>query len=212
MTREEIDELVAQVEDYAARRGGKMYAPIEHPAFEHIACQHGHGRFEAIAPHIPPDARTALDIGTHWGYFAHRLERFGLDVTAAENMESYLPFLGKIRELHGDRFTIWPHSVFDLPGKVAFDVVLAFNIFHHFIKTEETCGLFVDFLGRMECKVMFFQAHFPGERQMQGAFRNFPPDEFVEFLIANSGLTSASRIEAASGAGEAKRPLFKLTR
>jgi hypothetical protein len=103
MNTPEISALLDDVKAYAARRRGRIYAPICHPAFAGIPYEHGPERFDLIQSHIPATARTALDIGTHWGYFAHRLEQAGLKVTAVENMMEYVQFLYRIRDLYRRR-------------------------------------------------------------------------------------------------------------
>lgn len=176
-----VEELRDDVLDYAAKRSGRIYAPIDHPAFSDIPAHHGPERLELIRRSLPETTRTVLDIGSHWGYFANGLEAAGFTVTAAENNPEYLDFLYRIRALQGHRFTVFAHSIFEMEAP-RFDAVLALNIFHHFIKDEATFGQFEAFLGRLECKAMMFQAHAPGEGQMANAYRNYSPEEFVRFL------------------------------
>lgn len=208
MEANELEDLRRDVLSYAARRKGRIYAPIDHPALADIPSEHGAERFDLIASHLAnmPGLLTALDIGTHWGYFAHRLERLGLEVTAVENMPQYLTFLRRLRSLYGDHFAIHEQSLFSMPGAITYDVVLGLNIFHHFIKTEPVYGEFKDFLGRLSCRVLFFQAHSPGEGQMRDAYRNYHPEEFCEFLLENSCLTCFRKIGQFGN-----RPLFLLS-
>lgn len=205
MTPQEIYKLRMDISHYVAKRKGRIYAPIDHPEFSDFDYEHGPERFEIIREHIPTNAKTALDIGTHWGYFAHLLERHGLRVTAAENMKEYLPFLERIRILYGDSFTIYPHSIFEMKGSIDFDIVLALNIFHHFIKTKALQDKLIEFLGRLNCRVMFFQAHSVREGQMKDAYRNYEPEQFCEFIIANSAFVSYKKIGQAGA-----RPVFKI--
>jgi len=198
-------ELRSRVLEYAEKRGGRIYSPIMHPDFDDIPSQHGSHRIDVIRPHLSKNYRTALDVGSHWGYFSHFLESEGLDVTAAENNYDYLYFLEAIKELCDRNFTIWNRSVFELDQK-SFDVVLALNIFHHFIKTEDLHLRLVKFLNELQCKAMFFQAHNPREGQMDGSFRNYSPLEFAEFVAANLAFTSVRQI----GASES-RPIFLIT-
>lgn len=207
MERERIDALLADVKSYAERHGGKIYAPICHPEFSAIPSEHGPERLHFIEAHLPKDARTALDIGTHWGFFAHGLESKGLHVTAVESMAGYLSYLERLRELYGARFVIFPKSIFAMEGPLKFDVVLALAIFHHFIKTEKLHNQLVDVLSRIDCAAMFFQSHDPKEGQMNGAFRNYAPIEFCEFIIAHSRLNRFQEIARVKN-----RPLFMLSR
>jgi 2-polyprenyl-3-methyl-5-hydroxy-6-metoxy-1,4-benzoquinol methylase len=202
---ESIKELRSDVEAYADAHKGRIYAPIRHPAFADVPSQHGSDRWDLIAGHIPASAKTALDIGSHWGYFAHCLEDQGLDVVAAELSPSYLDFLDRIKAVSGKRFEVFRQSVFELPDPVRFDVVVALNIFHHFIKDEAVYGEFVDFLHRLDCEVLFFQAHDPAEGQMAGAYRNFAPDDFAAFITEEAGLSSVDKIGAIG-----RRPVYAL--
>lgn len=206
MEIERLNELRSRINDYVDRRG-KLYSPIDHPEFASIPAQHGAERFEPIREHIPSDSRTALDLGTHWGYFAHKLEQLGLEVTAAENMEQYLFFLYRLRELYNDQFNVFPHSVFELEGEVDFDVVLALNIFHHFIKTKKVHEDFADLLKRLKCKVMFFQSHDPNEGQMENAYANYNGDEFCNFIIDQAPRLSRYKRIATFG----NRPMYMVT-
>lgn len=182
----DIKRLKDDVQKYADSHGGKIYSPIDNPHFKNFVTHHGPDRFDPIASNIPNNMHTALDIGTHWGFFAHKLESLGLSVTATEIVPLYIDFLERLRELYNDNFVIYPKSVFTLPGEVKYDVVLALNIFHHFIKKEDEFGVFKEFLSRLNCKVIFFQAHDPREGQMKDAYKNFPPEEFCEFIIKNT--------------------------
>ena len=122
-------------------------------------------------------------------------------------MREYLPFLERIRTLYGDSFEIYPRSIFDMEGELRFDVVLALNIFHHFIKTPVMQQKLQDFLSRLDCQVMFFQAHSVHEGQMKDAYNNFSPEEFCDFIVTNSRLTGYEKI------GQVKaRPVFKIVR
>jgi 2-polyprenyl-3-methyl-5-hydroxy-6-metoxy-1,4-benzoquinol methylase len=186
--------LQADVRAYAEAHKGRIYAPIRHPAFDGIPFQHGPNRWELIEPEIPASAETALDVGSHWGYFAHCLEDHGLKVVAAEVKPAYLDYLDRIRELCGTEFEVFRQSVFELPDPVRFDVVVAMNIFHHFLKTEDSYDSLVDFLHRLDCEVMFFQAHNPAEGQMRGAHRNMAPEDFAAFVAEQAGLAKMEEI------------------
>jgi hypothetical protein len=92
-----------------------------------------------------------------------------------------------LRDATEKKFTPVHASVFDLPN-LDFDIVIALNIFHHFLKTKKRFAEFVPFLKRLKCKTMIFQAHRPQEPQMKGAYLNFGPDMFVGFIAAHTGL------------------------
>lgn len=206
MNDTDISALKAAVDRYASQRGGRIYAPIMHPDFSAVPSHHGHERFEVIKNLVGPEHHSLLDVGSHWGYFPHRFEDMGLQVTAVENNKDYLYFLRSIRELCGKKFEIWDRSVFELPAS-RYDVVLALAIFHHFIKTEKLHLALEQLLGRLNCDLLIFQAHGPGEGQMEGSFANYAPEEFAEFIARHVGL---NRIDLIGKFGS--RPMYALTR
>jgi hypothetical protein len=85
-------------------------------------------------------------------------------------------------------------------------MVLVLNIFHHFLKDESTFIDLQKLLRRLECKELFFETHNPSERQMQPAFKNFTPDEFVDFILLNSVLKHSELLEEVQGG----RRLYRL--
>jgi hypothetical protein len=84
--------------------------------------------------------------------------------------------------------------------------VLALNIFHHFLKTEDLFREFVTLLKNLRTRELYFEPHHTDEYQMRGAYRNFSPDEFVQFLTENLSLKNSTLIGHASDG----RPLYKL--
>jgi hypothetical protein len=55
-------------------------------------------------------------------------------------------------------------------------------------------------------KELFFEPHCPADPQMQGAYRNYTPDEFVGFIMCAAGLKKATLLFVADDG----RPLYKL--
>jgi len=186
-------ELTSRIENYARRHKGKLYAPIPHPAFAHLPSRHGPERFEMIAPHLGFRNGTVLDIGSRFGYMAHRLEDMGYSVTAVEVSTENVNLLREIRDLCERKFEVIHDSVFNLEMP-QYDIVFALNIFHHFMKTRETFEQLDDFLGRLKCRMMIYQAHYAHERQMAGAYRNMTPDEAVQYLSEKLSLPRINEI------------------
>lgn len=201
----EVIDLLADITQYAENHKGKIYAPIDHPLFRHIPYHHGPDRFDALIPYLPKECCNCLDIGTHWGYLAHRLEELGFLVTAAEINKTYLLYLYRIRRLYADTFSIWSKSVFDIPNPDQFEMIFALNIFHHFTKDLDTYNMFLEFLSLLDCHTMFFQSHNPLEGQMSAAHKNYSPDEFVNLIIQNTKLTRATKLFDYHS-----RPIFKI--
>ena len=199
-------ELTRKIQHYATRHKGKLYAPIPHPAFAHLPYRHGPERFDMIAPHLGFRNGTVLDIGSRFGYIAHRLEDMGYSVTAVEVAKDDFYFLREIRDLCERRFEVIHGSVFNLE-KLAYDVVFALNIFHHFMKTAETFEQLDDFLGRLKCRIMIYQAHSLRERQMAGAWRNMTPDQSVQYLSERLSLPRITEI----GSSRKSRKILNVT-
>ena len=196
-----------EVLDYAKMQPwGKLYHPITHPDLRDIPSIYGNERFELIKANLPIKSGDLLDIGANWGYFCHKFEEEGFHCYAVESDARNRYFLEKLKIAETKRFQIIYGSIFDYRDKTDFDVVLALNIFHHFIKEEETYYKLIDLLKRLDMKVMFFQPALPDDPQMKGAFRNFDCGEFVDFILKNSKLNEATYI----GETQDGRPIYRL--
>ena len=190
----EWDDFRQQILAYAEEHGGMVYSPLLHPDLSHIPSVHGHKRFDIIKSHLPLTHGDLLDIGAHWGYFCHRFEAEGFNCYAVESAELHLKFLEKLKQAEGKRFHIIRESIFDYREKTNFDVVLALNILHHFLKTKSFYTQLVAFLNRLDMQVMYLGTHCSGEGQMKHAYRNFQPAEFVDFILSNSCLNQSKLI------------------
>jgi len=177
-----------EILDFAKKNDGQVYQPLTHPDLQSIPSHHGDERFEMIRDHFPKDGGALLDIGSNWGYFCHQFENLGFDCYAVESDLGNIYFLEKLKLAENRRFRIIKKSIFDYYDKEQFDVVLALNIFHHFLKREDVYQALVNFLQRMDMSMMIFQPHHTSEPQMAGAYRNYEPDEFVQFILRNSSL------------------------
>lgn len=198
-------ELMDKVQEYVAERG-TIYAPIAHPAFSGVPSRWSPNRFEQIAAHIAPGPGTALDIGSHWGHIAHMLEDMGYAVTACESSPRHLYFLKEIRDLCGKQFEIFPGSIFDLPDP-DYDLVMALNIFHHFLKREDRFHKFDAFLGRLKCRTMVYQAHRPKDRAtMEAAGHYMEAPEMAQYIADKLSLSTVEQIGDENG-----RKIYKLT-
>jgi 2-polyprenyl-3-methyl-5-hydroxy-6-metoxy-1,4-benzoquinol methylase len=201
------EELVRAIRDYAQKRGGALYAAVPHPAFSDIPFRYGPERFDMIVPHLDYRGGTALDIGANWGHTSHRLEDLGYQVTAVELNDRHAWIMKELRDICGKKFNIVHGSIFDLQ-ELEYDVVIAQNIFHHFLKKQETFAKFEAFLHRLKCKMMIYQAHSPTEEQMEGAHRGMTPEEMTEFLSRKLSLPTVTCIGVY---GRRQRKLFKLS-
>lgn len=197
--------LKRRVHAFMERRG-RLYHRIPHPDFEGLPAIYDDHRLEVLKPHLAFPGGTVLDIGTHWGQLAHWLEGLGYRVTAVEHSPNHAYIARGVRDICGKKFEIIEGSIFDIK-EFKYDIVLAMNIFHHFLKSEDRYNNLVTLLGRLDCSLMFLQTHSPTEKQMDGAYRNMDQDEFAAFISEKSGLRNVKHIGA-----ERKRKIYKLWR
>lgn len=199
-----------EIERYAQRNNGKVYAPLTHMDLQSIPTHYTNRRFEIIRSNIGQGYMTLLDIGAHWGYFCHKFEEEGFQCFALEVDVENIYFLRKLRRAKNKKFTVIPESVFGLSqkGPLKHDVVLALAIFHHFLKAESTFQELKRLLETLDVNEMYFEPHLYDDPQMRGAFLNFPPEEFVGFILSNSCFNNYKLL----GKCEDGRPLYKLWR
>lgn len=195
-----------EILNYAKRNDGRVYQPLTHPDLRSIPSAHGHTRFDIIKDHLAQSRGDLLDIGANWGYFCNRCEELGFDCYAVEVDPEAAYFLKKLKTAQDRKFRVIVQSILTYREKCHFDVVLALNIFHHFLKQKVDYEALINFLQRMDIDLMFFEPHHTSEVQMDGAYRNYEPDEFVQFLLRHSSLTHADLI----GKAEDERPIYKL--
>ena len=195
-----------EVIEYSRTQKGRIYQPITHPDLFDIPSIYGDERFEMIKSHLPVHSGDLLDIGSHWGYFCHKFEEEGFNCFAVEMDSLNRYFLEKLKIAENRKFKIVYGSIFEYLEKNDFDVVLALNIFHHFLKTEETYYKLIELLRRLQMKVMFFQPPLPDSLQMQDVYRHLDCSEFADFILANSNLNEATYI----GETADRRPIYRL--
>jgi hypothetical protein len=200
--------IVLEVRAYARHRGGSAYQPYLHPDLADLPSDQGHERFDLLLAALPIRSGILVDLGANSGYFSHRFEEAGFTCVAVERSEKEAHFLAALRDACGRRFEILKGSLTEVGLPPRPDVVLALNIFHHFLKTERGFGELQEFLQRLEARYLLFGAHLPDDRQMAGAHRNMPPGEFSEWVRERGGFATSRAI----GSGADRRPLYLLSR
>jgi hypothetical protein len=194
---------------HAKKHGGKISHSITHPDLCHMSPFHkSEDRYRIIKENLSVKKGRLLDIGACWGYFCHKFEEEKFDCYAVENDRENLYFLKTLKRAENRNFRIIPKSILEYGDikNLFFDVVLALNIFHHFLKNRNTYYGFIDLLQNLRLKEMFFEPHLPNEPQMGSAYRNYSNEEFVRFITQNSNLKNAQLI----GEGEDGRKIYKL--
>jgi hypothetical protein len=183
-----------KVFQYCQENGGKLYSPITHFDLASLPSAHDETRFELVRKSLPLRSGTLLDIGAHFGYFCHRFEETGFDCTAVESDVKIFYFLERLRKAEDRRFRIINKSIFDYDGNFNFDVVLALNIFYHFLRSKDLHDELVRLLGKLRTRFMFFQPHLRSEHEMMKdyAYKTYDEDEFVKFVLNHSCLNQAT--------------------
>ena len=171
-----------------ASKKGTLYQDPIHFELSDIPYSHGcEDRWCKISEYLSSATGYALDIGCNLGYFCHKLERLGFSSIGVEYYPDIAYAAEKIAMAEKCEAQILVGDVLsdDLQARIvdkAYSVILALNIFHHFIKTKEGYSRTKALVGKLRAEVLFFEPHLPEESQMVGAFCNPTPEEFVSLI------------------------------
>ena len=198
----------------ASTRAKHLYQNPVHPDLQDIPAAHScEDRFAAARDAVPRRGGLLLDIGANLGYFCHGFEELGYSCHAVEYEPLIARAAEKIRIAEGKNFKVITGDLFavaddePLRGK-HWEVVLAFNIFHHFLKHKALHDKLVAWLKGLNVDVMIFEPHRTGERQMNGAYANYDESAFVDFILSNSVLQRSELVHRCTDG----RPVYKLSR
>lgn len=167
-----------------------VYSPLYHFDLKHIKTATSGKRFDHIKKNLDIMDGKVLDIGAAWGYYCHKFVDEGFDCTAIENDPNAVYFMRNLSKACGRKFEILNKNILSLEEKdLKFDIILAFSIFHHFVRTENLYNEFIDFLGRIETKEMYFLSGYPLVKNLSN-FKYLDPEEFAKLIVSNSCLTN----------------------
>jgi SAM-dependent methyltransferase len=177
---------------------GGLYQAALHPDLLSVPASHGcSDRFEVIEQHLPAKAPgNVLDIGCNLGYMLHKFEDKGFDCIGIEIDEMHLYILDKVRVAANKNFEIRSGNVLDDMEVTnhKYEIVVALNIFHHFLKKEADHRKFIAFLNRLDTNYMVFEPHLTIEEPFANAYKNYPADEFCAFVMQHARLTKKEKI------------------
>ena len=185
---------------------GQVYDNLTYQKVEHVdladipALHDSSDRFTMIKNNMQSKGGKLLDIGANLGYFSNRFEQEGFECYAVEASPKEGYFIKKIKRARNANFHVINKSIFSYNDlkHTSYDVVLALNIFHHFLKSCRNYVHLKKLLQSMKMNEMFFQPHLPDEDQMDNAYKNCTPEEFVDIIIENTCLTKATYLGKAS--------------
>lgn len=185
-----------------------LYQPLLHPDLDFPAEHPCEDRFNIISENLSARKGELLDIGASFGYFCHRFEDAGFECYALENSPRPLYYLRKLRKVGNKSFTIIPQDILEWRGydKLQFDVVIALNILHHFIKNKKSYAKLIRLLNGLKTKEMFFEACLDSELPVESPLKNNTENGFVDFISENTGLKKAELI----GTAKDGRHIYKL--
>jgi hypothetical protein len=185
-----------------------LYQPLLHCDLDFRAEHPCEDRFNIISEKLSTRKGKLLDIGADFGYFCHRFEDIGFQCYAIENSPGPLYYLKKLRTAGNKKFEIIPQDFLEWRGydKIQFDVVLALNVFHHFIRKKKTCAKLINVLNELRMKEMFFEPCLDSELPAKSPLKSKDEEGFVDFLLENSELKKAELI----GTAKDGRHVYKL--
>jgi Methyltransferase domain len=197
-----------EVNSYCSKRGS-AYQPFTHPDLQDFPVHHNDTRVHTIAERLPAEAGSLLDLGAYFGYFCCCYSKLGWNCTAVEHHPMHAYFIKRLADAEDLPIEVQQMSLFDLPQPITMDVVLALNIFHHYLKTEELFDQLTTFVKSLKgSSQIFLETHEPGDPIMQGSFVNFEPKGFAEFVSTHAELGKITELcETTRG-----RKLFLLER
>jgi hypothetical protein len=202
----------ARVLRFAGNHRGRVYQRIGHPDLNDIQAHHDEDRLPLIKKALngyDPKGKRLMDVGAHWGQMSAAMEDIGFAVTAVEANPDSAKFIVALRDAMEYKFGMWEGSVFEYPGIAEQNVILGLNIFHHFLKSQETYDGLVSMLQRSKADMIIFAAHVHDRGpDFDNAYRNYAPDEFARFVSENSRLPNVEKL----GYSHDGRTLFKISR
>lgn len=198
-----------QYEKLSLGRDLKAYQPSIHPDLQHVPTHHDCvDRYVIIKEHLTEKKGRLLDIGANLGYFCFMFEEEGFECVAVENSPNYVFLLNGLKKATSKKFRIISESVLDSKDVLdkPYDVVLALNIFHHFLKSGDTFEKLGLFLANLSCKEMYFEPHLFADPQMENAFINMHEQEFAKYVQTKLRHNYCELIGKASD----DRPIYKI--
>ena len=182
---------------------------LAHPDLQNIPFNQGEIPYCLIRENISISKGKFLDIGAYLGYFCHKFEEEGFTCYAVEENQICVYLLKKLKKVENKKFTIIPGSILSYKKnqEIIFDVVLALSVFQNFLRSEKTYLDLINFLKRLKAKELIFGAQNPGEFENKHFYRNFNPEQFVNFILENSCFKKVKFI----GKLKTGRYLYKLT-
>jgi len=177
----------------------RLFKPLVHPDLVDIPIKNRRynpeNLWKAIKFSLEKDAGAMLEIGAKIGFWCHKFEDLGYDCYAVEQDPELFYIMQKIKVAEKKKFKIINRSILDVGfiQNIEFDVVLALDVFYHFLKTKKMYFQLINLLKNLKTKQFFFGLH-NFEDSMKNINLNYTETQFVDFLLQNTDLTKSELI------------------
>ena len=163
--------------------------------------------FHLIDSHLPLRKGCLLHIGAEWGSLCHLFEDEGFECYGIEGNREDFRVLQALKMANNKKFTALCLSAGDFIEKSEFDVVLAFNVFHRYMKTKEEYERLMLFLSRLRTKILFYEPASSQKDKSEAAYIKPGQEEFLRIISNQTGLSDWQCI----GYSVNQQPVFKFT-
>ena len=200
--------FVKELYNYARDSRRAIWQPVNHPDLANVPrADYCESKYSTLLRSISASGGRLLDVRAGLGYFCHRFEDVGFHCYALESDPTAFYFLEKLKRTANKNFRAINKTVLEWPelrGK-HFDVILALNSLHLFLKTAKTHQALICLLTDLQMSELFFQSVPPNQAHGQGAYKSYSAERFVEFLLTYSRLTNVEPIGSLTGAEQMYR-------
>ena len=176
-----------EIQSFCNKRGS-AYQPFTHPDLQDFPVHHDDKREKDIEDKIPNKPGSLLDLGSYFGYFCCYFTKIGWKCTAVEHHKMHSYFIKRLADAEDLNINVLTMSLFEIPDR-EFDVVLALNIFHHYLKTKDLFNQLTKFLNTLTVnEQMYLETHHPKDPIMNESYKNFEPRDFANYVASNTDL------------------------
>jgi len=202
-------QFIQKLSSYIDNNDIPLSHAFRHPDIEDLkSSKEGEVLYELISRNISVKKGKLIDLGAGLGYFCHRFQSDGFNCYASECNTSQLKLLEQIKIAEKYKFSIAeaPTLETNYIRNNRFNVMLALNFFHYFLKTEESFNKLIQFLGFIDTKELYFQSPATQAKTNRWDYKQYNPEEFVDVILEYSSLSKAELIGFTSD----KTALYKL--
>lgn len=146
--------------------------------------------FLVIKANIGFKPKTMLNPGAGFGFFCHKFEDEGVACYAVESQKEIFYFMNQFRIIHQKKFASISADLFEFHEKSDFELILALNILHTYLKTESLYNNLILYLNRVNTHMIFFENGIYLSEEKY--FKKFDDDIFIDFILKHTGLRNYS--------------------